>query len=205
MMGLAAMQALLFAYYRASMKFERHGIVMPALISIVAYFVVVSLLQFITQNVLIAIALSLASIAVFGYLLRGVEDNKIKEMARPGVGVLLIRAIVAAMIILAVIESAYLVVPKWAGLFSAFPTTVFPLLLIVHYTYGKKHVQTIIKNVSVGLSTVVAYSLTVSVAYPMVGMYYGTVAAYGAAFVVCMLIYLFYLNRDRGRAKSRRQ
>ncbi|MDE1859790.1 MAG: hypothetical protein KGH67_04650, partial [Candidatus Micrarchaeota archaeon] len=183
-MGLVAMQVLLFSYYKASSKFKKHNIVLSALVSIAAYFVTVYFLQFITQNIVIALVLSCASVVFFGYLFKDIENTKIRQSTRTSIPVLLVRAIAAAVIILIVIESASLVGPKWSGLFSAFPTTTFPLLLIIHYTYDKKHVQTIIKNVPVGLSSLIAYSLTVSLAYPIIGIYYGTVAAYLVAFVV---------------------
>ena len=75
--------------------------------------------------------------------------------------ILLIRALVAATIILLVIGAGTLVGPKWAGLFSAFPCTFLPLILIVHYTYDREHVHTIIKNVPRGLGAVIIYVLTV--------------------------------------------
>ena len=58
--------------------------------------------------------------------------------------------LLAGFIILAIIATAQLVGSRWAGLLSAFPSTLFPLILIVHLSYDKTHVHTIIKNVPTG-------------------------------------------------------
>ena len=54
--------------------------------------------------------------------------------------------LLAGFIILAIITTAKLVGSRWAGLLSAFPSTLFPLILIVHLSYDKTHVHTIIKK-----------------------------------------------------------
>jgi hypothetical protein len=101
------------------------------------------------------------------------------------------RALFAASIILLITGIAKLVGPTWSGLFSAFPTTLFPLMLIVHFTYDKKHVHTIIKNVPVGIFSLVLYSLAVSIVYPLYGIYWGTLISFGVATTYLLLYHLF--------------
>jgi hypothetical protein len=193
--GLVAMQSLLYVYYKSSMAFGK-GLLLPAALSVIGYFLVVLLLQAFALDRLEAVLLSVLSIFLFTYLFREIEDSKIKDRVRIGSAVLFGRAVVAAAIIIAVTWTAALAGPKLSGLFSAFPTTVFPLILIIHYTYGTKPVHTIIRNFPTGLAATLAYSLTVSFAYPAFGVYLGTVAAYAAAFVVCALIYILHLRKD---------
>ncbi len=64
------------------------------------------------------------------------------------------------------------------------------MILIVHFTYDRKHVHTIIKNVPHGLGTLIIYSLTVSLAYPAYGIYIGTVVSFLAA-TVYLIVYRF--------------
>ncbi len=198
MAGLIAMQSLLFVYYKASAALGKNSLLLSAGLSVIGYFLVVCLLQFLVLNVLVAVLLPLISIILFAYLFREIEDSKIETRVTLGPGVLLGRAVAAAAIILAVTGTAALVGPKWAGLFSAFPTTVFPLLLIVHHAYGAKPVHTIIRNFPTGLASTLAYSLIVSLAYPAFGIYWGTAAAYAAALVVCALIYLAHMRKGQG-------
>lgn len=190
--GLVAMQILLFAYYKSTTHFKKYSLPLSALFSVVAYFVTVFVLKFIVRDMLVAVVLPLVSIIVFTFLFKEIENMKIQRPTPLSAKVLLSRAFVAAIIILVIIESAALVGPEWAGLFTAFPTTTFPLILIVHNTYGSKPVHTIIKNFPVGLVSLIAYSLTVSFAYPLFGIYLGTLAAFIAAFIVCLAIYFWH-------------
>ena len=88
---------------------------------------------------------------------------------------------------------------KWAGLFSAFPITLFPLILIVHITYDKEHVHTIIKNFPVGLGALIVYSLSVYKSYPIWGIYLGT-----AVSLMMSTVYLFGLFAVIGMVKMKK-
>jgi len=91
--------------------------------------------------------------------------------------------LLAGFIILAIIATAKLVGSRWAGLLSAFPSTLFPLILIVHLSYDKTHVHTIIKNFPQGLGSLITYTLCVSIVYPASGIYIGTLISLAAASV----------------------
>ena len=84
-----------------------------------------------------------------------------------------------------------MVVSTWAGLFSAFPTTTFPLILIVHYTYEARHVHTIIKNIPKGLGAIIIYSSGVFIFYPLCGVVVGTLLSlviaslYSIGYIFC--------------------
>jgi hypothetical protein len=66
---------------------------------------------------------------------RRIPNVKIRQRIRLGVNVALLRAVFAALVILAITTMAGAVGPRWAGLFSAFPITMLPLLVIVQFTY----------------------------------------------------------------------
>jgi len=195
MIGLVAMQALLLAYYLASRRFAKHALLLSAFFSILGYLIVAYLLHFLVLDPLFAVLLPLASIPVFIYLFRGIENSRIKTPIKIGPAVILGRAVAAALIILGVTEAARFVGPAWAGLLTAFPTTTFPLLLIVHRTYDVEHVHTIIKNFPRGLASLIAYSLAVSLAYPVLGLYWGTAAAFASALAVCIVLYMIHLKK----------
>ncbi|MDO8339909.1 MAG: hypothetical protein Q7T16_04605 [Candidatus Burarchaeum sp.] len=197
MEGIVAMLSVLFIYYKTSAAFKRHGLALSAIFSVAGYFVAIYLLHFLNLNAVGAVLLPLAAIVLSTYLFREIRDSKVTERIRLGFGVLFARAVAAAAIILAVIGTAGLAGPEWAGLFTAFPTTTFPLILIIHYTYGEKQVHTIIKHFPVGLASLIAYSLVVSLAYPVIGIYYGTAAAFASAFLVCIFIYLLHMQKGR--------
>jgi uncharacterized membrane protein (GlpM family) len=190
LIGLLAMQSFLFAYYKASNRFKTHTIVLSALSALAVYLLVAYAIDLIEMGIVMAAIVSLISIFAFYYLYRNIKDARIKSRIRLTPDVMALRGIAAAAIIVGVIEIAAFVGPAWAGLLAAFPTTTFPLILIIHRTYGKKPVHTIIKNFQVGLGSVIAYALTVSLAYPVAGIWYGTAMALAAALAACFVIYL---------------
>lgn len=194
MIGLTAMQAFIYFYYKLSLKFN---IFITSLIAIAGYFVVIWLLHFIELNKLIMVLIPVASIFLFLYLFKPIRNIKIENKVQLNYKVLVIRALFAASIILLITGTARVVGPTWSGLFSAFPTTLFPLMLIVHFTYDKKHVHTIIKNVPVGIFSLVLYSLAVSIVYPIYGIYWGTLISFGAATLYMGLYQIFQMYRGR--------
>ena len=128
-----------------------------------------------------AFALPALSIVVFTFLVRDIPDVRIDNRVRMSLKLLLVRALFAATTIVFIISTAKLVGPTWAGLFSAFPNIMLPLMVIIQFTYSPEHVHVIIKNVPQGLACLVLYSLAVSVCYPVYGIVPGTVMAYGIA------------------------
>ena len=124
---------------------------------------------------------------MFVYLFRQIKNTTIRDRVKLTPGILFLRAILAGFLILIIIATARSVGARWAGLFSAFPSTLFPLILIVHLTYDKTHVHTIIKNFPMGLGSLITYSLCVSIVYPASGIYIGTVISLAAASVYLLL------------------
>jgi hypothetical protein len=60
-------------------------------------------------------------------------------------------------------------------------------MLIVHITYDKSHVHTIIKNFPRGLGALIAYTVSVSLLYPLAGVGWGTLLSFGAATLYLMV------------------
>lgn len=184
--GMVALQFFIYVYYKTSEVFEKYTIIISSLFSIAAYILVISLLYIANVGLIGSVLLSIISIPAFIHLFRKIEDTKIKRKIELDSKTLVFRAIIASTIILFVINLAGIVGPKWAGLFSAFPTTLFPLILITHYTYEKKYVHTIIKNVPYGILSVVMYSIGVFYLYPLIGVYAGTFVSY-----LLVILYIF--------------
>lgn len=84
---------------------------------------------------------------------------------------------------------------------------MLPFVLIIHFTYDKKHVYAILENVPKGIGSLVVYSLAVSVTYPTYGVYGGTLIAYALATTYLVLIHLkillvFRTVQSPGRASK---
>ena len=181
MMGLVATQSFVYFYFRASLFFKRFSILGSCVFAIAGYFVVIWLLHFIRPDKILAVSIPVASVFLFVYLFKEVKNATIQNKITLTPKILFFRAFLAAFILLIITGTAKFVGPGWAGLFSAFPITLLPLILIVHLTYDKEHVHTIIKNFPLGLGSLIIYSLCVSIAYPINGIYAGTLISFAAA------------------------
>ena len=196
MTGLVATQAFVYCYFKSSLYFKKFSIVTSSVFAIIGYFLVAWLLYYIRLNKYLAALIPIASIFVFIYLFRRIQNATIQERAQLTPRILFLRAFLAGFMILIIIGTAKFVGYRWAGLFSAFPSTLFPLILIVHLTYDKAHVHTIIKNFPMGLGSLITYSLCVSIVYPASGIYMGTVISLAAASIY-LLVYRLVAVRFR--------
>lgn len=178
MIGLTASLAFVYFYYKASKYFRNFNIFLSSLVAIIGYFAIIWMLHFVELNKFVAIFIPIIASFLFIHLFREIKNVKIKKKVKLNHKVLFLRALFAASIILLITSIPHLVGSTWAGLFSAFPTTLFPLMLIVHYTYDTKHVHTIIKNVPVGMFSLILYSLVISIVYPIYGIYWGTIISF---------------------------
>lgn len=180
MVGLVAFQLFMFFYYVVSDNIKKRVILVSSIIAFAGYFSLLLIFHSIDLPFFVAAVLPIASIPLFIYLFRKIPEVKVARITLSPY-VLLVRALIAGTIITGITLAAYVIGPTWSGLLSAFPTTVFPLILILHFTYGKKPVHVVLKNVPPGLVSVVFFALTVYFAYPRVGIWWGTLMAFGAA------------------------
>ena len=193
--GLVASQFFIYIYYRVSLK---HSILTTLVLSILGYVIAIGLLHFIPLKNYLLFILPAVSIVVFTVLFKPIKNEINKKKIKLNVPTILLRGLAASVMVLLITSAARLIGPVWSGLFSSFPTTLLPLMLIVHLTYDTKHVHTIIKNVPIGNVALVLYSLTVALMYPPLGIYLGTAAALGAA-TMYLIGYQVAVQRIRTR------
>jgi len=194
--GLAATVAFVGGYLAglnlAEGRRRPTAIILAILPALAAYGLTAWMLSRIPMTWISAPVIAAGSMLVAGHLFRRIPDAAIRQTIRLGPGVTLVRAAFAALVILAITGAARLVGPRWAGLFSAFPITMLPLLAIIQFSYQPAHVRTIIKNVPRGLGALLVYTLVVATSYVACGIGWGTVLGYLAA--TLYLFVLEYLN-----------
>ena len=193
--GLVGELIFLFCYFKTSaFAKSKQDITTPSLGALGGFFISVWLIHFIHLNALVAILIFFTAIIIFGYLFRTIPDVRITEKIKLPPIVVLLRGILAAGIVLIITGIARMIGPTWAGLLGAFPTTLFPLILIIHWTYGKEYAHTFIKHVPRGLGSLLIYLICVITLYPFWGVYWGTAASLGAA-----TIYLIIYNQIQNK------
>lgn len=199
LVGMFSMQIFIFLYLKVSDKNTKFNIFLSSFIATIGYLIVILVLKQFQFNILTVFFVPLISIPLFLYLFRNVNESKIKNAVKLGPTVLTLRAVIATLVILAITSTANLVGPAWAGLLSAFPTTLYPLILIIHSTYGKEHVHTIIKNVPKGQWSMILYIVGIFFTYPSFGIYIGTIISY--SLVITYLLLLFIINKMNNHIK----
>lgn len=181
MIGLVGSLSLVYIYYISSKFFTKYSMLFSILFSLLGYFMVVWILHFIEINKYLAILIPAAFSFLCIYLFKDIENVTIQTKVKLNYKIIFIRAFFASLLILVITTVPRFVGSTWAGLFSAFPVTLFPLLLIIHFTYSKEHVHSVIKNVPIGIFSLIIYSLIVSIVYPLYGIYFGTLIALAGA------------------------
>ncbi len=198
MPGLISTQAFVYFYYRASRFSGRFTILYSSVIAIVGFLAVGGIIQLFRPNMGAALLAPIVSIFFFIWLFKRIKNEQIRQPVAFSSRVFGLRAGLAAIIVVVITGMGKVVGPQWAGVLSAFPSTLFPLLIIVHLTYDIEHVTTIIKNFPWGLGSIIVYAFIVSLAYPTWGIFSGTVLAFSGATLYLVLLQItatFYTHR----------
>ena len=91
---------------------------------------------------------------------------------------LLGRALLTGIIILAITGSAVHVGSRWSGIFTAFPATILPVALILHSHYGAEILCSLFRELPMGMLAIVVFSLAIAWSYPLMGIGFGTACSY---------------------------
>ncbi|UTJ05645.1 hypothetical protein [Arcobacter roscoffensis] len=185
--GLFAALAFCIGYYISTFYKGKLEISMSLLISFLSYLLIAYIISFIPPHIiftpLIVIILMLISSVYFAKK----QNHSIEKKEKVSFLDLLFRSIITIGIFLIVSSLPKYVDPNLAGIFSAFPTILLPLLLIIHFRHSNLQARTIIKNTPFGLSSVVIYSLVVFYTYEPYGILIGTVLAFVASVVYILI------------------
>lgn len=189
LVGLIALQLFLFCYYLGGIRARKHILLFSIVSGLTGYALAILLLSRFSFAILPAVILSGVSLVIFRVLFSHIPSSKITSQLKPTSTLILGRAGMAALIISIITGIAGFVGHTWAGLLSTFPSTIFPLILIIHLSYGAQYAHSIIKHVPVGLGSVLIYSLTLYTCYPRVGLHSGILIAFCGVLLYFLLYY----------------
>lgn len=141
------------------------------------------------------LALPVVTLAMFAVskAMKSLPNTPITERVRFGPGVVMFRAVTATLAILVVTGVANSVGPQWTGILTAYPLTLFPLIVVIHVAYRGEQIAAVLKHVPLGLGSVLSFCVTVSYTLPALGLALGVATGYAAAF--CYLAALSYFTR----------
>jgi uncharacterized membrane protein (GlpM family) len=198
--GLSASLVFVYFYYRVSAMISRQQVLISALASTGAFLVAAKILSQFDLNLVKGFAITTGFVMFFLFQFRKIPNVLVRNKVRFTPFVLIARALAAASLILLVTGLAKTVGPNWSGILSAFPITLFPLLVLIHFTYGKEQVHTIIKNFPLGLGALMVYVVSVHFLYPPLGVGVGTVLSFVAATLYLVGFSVVSSQRRRKRA-----
>ncbi len=182
--GMPAMLTFLLVFWQVSARWPKAALVLAPLCACLGFFSVAALLHAVNLPPVTAILLSVGLVMVFQRLFQYIPEAVISQRIRLGWGALAFRALVAAGTVLAITGAAHIVGPIWAGLLTSFPVTVFPLIIILTFTYGPGPAQAVVKHIPRGLWALMAYTLTLWLTVPAWGVLWSTLAGLAAALLL---------------------
>lgn len=183
--GLFAALAFSYGYYLSTFYKGKFEIFLSLSISFISYLIIALVLSQIPPHIvftpLIVIVLMVGSSIYFAKK----ENFAINKNIKTSVSDILFRSALTITIFLFVTTLPKVAPANIAGIFSAFPTILLPLLLIIHFRHSNLQARTIIKNTPFGLSSIVIYSLIVYLTYSKIGIFLGTIIA-----LTCSVLYV---------------
>ena len=105
---------------------------------------------------------------------------------------LLIRGLMAGITISILTEIASIAGSRWAGILSSFPSTLFALLVVLHFEEQKNLYPSVIYGFSFSVSTLLIFYIASWYLLPKLGLNLGFVAIYFIS-----ISYLFLLNKNK--------
>lgn len=200
--GIASFSATIafaIAYYLGSSRFVRWSAAAGALTGLATFIMAALVLSMIPFTLGSATVLTLCTIGLAVWLSRAIELKPVEKPVRYTPRLLIVRAGVAAILIVGIISLAEMLGPRWTGLLTGFPTIVLPTLLIIHLTYGAAQTHAIIRNFPVGLGSIILYIVSVPITFPLWGVYGGTAASLALSFLYLAVVALIGGPRSASR------
>ncbi len=199
--GLAANVVLAYSYARLSARFGTgaQAVFGAAIGAVAAFLALAALLNLIAPGPLLAIALTLATIATIRWLLRGFQVGEMATRPRAGFGELLARAALAGAIVVLITGLAALIGPGWSGLLAGFPVVTFPLLLILHLRHGPGPVGAVVRHYPFGILSLLVFTISVHWAFGALGVGLGTLFGLAASLAYLAAASLLQVRLARWR------
>lgn len=101
---------------------------------------------------------------------------------------IVIRGLVSGVIIAAITGTASMVGSKWAGIFSAFPSMTYVLILVLHFEEGDNMYPSIIYGFSYSVSTLAVFYILCWFMLPVLGLKHGFIVVYALCIVFLLAV-----------------
>ena len=147
-------------------------------LALIVYFVVAAVVASVPWTFFMAILFLLITTSVINLQLRAIPSGAKSKSVKITPGVLFVRAVLASLVVIGVTEMVDLVGPKWAGVFSPFPVTLVPLLVILHSNHGRAAAFAMIRGFGISFLSTGIYLACVTKLFPDLGVLYATLVGF---------------------------
>lgn len=177
---------LVFIYLYAFSAAKRRiggikGVIVPSLLANGGYALSAWLMSFTAIPLQYSIPMIAVCLFLASRLMRSLPNTPIMARVSFGWRVMAFRAGMATAAILLITGIAGNVGAQWTGLLTAFPITLYPLILVLHITYAGEEIAAVLKHVPAGLGGVVSFCVTAAFSLPAFGLGVGAGLAFLAA------------------------
>jgi len=190
--GMCATIPVYFAYLVAAdrIKGPRLASIATGVIAAFAAFAIaIALIGLLPLTRLTALPFAALVCFVAARLVRRLPDTAPLARIRPSTGLLLARASVSAAMVIGITAAAHALGPKWSGLVAGFPANSLPVLTILHFHYGPRTIEPMVKLWPPGAFGICLFNLAASLTLPRLGLLGSLIVSY-----VVDLAYLVALN-----------
>ncbi len=180
--GLASSVLFCTVYLLAAMRISTSrlaAIAISSALAVAAFFVSGAVIRSINLTVLRGTVLFLTVATINIYVLRWLVENRPLKKSEPlGLKGLVLRGFIAGLIIVGVTMAAPLAGSRWAGILSSFPSTLYALLVIVHYETGNDLYPAIIRGFAHSVPALAVFYIGCAEMIPLLGLNAGFVTVY---------------------------
>jgi hypothetical protein len=172
----------------------KQGLIRSVIISLFSWFVTAYLVSFLPELNWFqgGMIYSILTLLLFLYLEK-FRDYKYlpKSNKKYSVMQIIIRAIFAGSIVALIVMLSKILDPFWVGIFSAFPAVLLASMVILVINQSIAFAESTGKLLILSSSNIVVYAFVVFIAYPEIGIIWGTVSALASSFL--WVIFINYL------------
>lgn len=193
--GLSSAVLFCFFYMLGGKIFENRSkilsIIMSTLFGFAAFLFMGYWLQKIEftlpLSVMIFIAAFILNIIFIGKIKIKTSESK-KEKKPVSLLALIVRGIMVGFIVIAITGVASIAGNKWAGVLNSFPSTMFSLVLVLHFEEGNNFFPSVIYGFSYSISALMMFYIFCWYILPTFGLNLGYVIVYLGSF---LFLYIF--------------
>lgn len=167
--AIATIIAFAFTYYAISFIRSRFSVLISSFSGVAGYFCAAFIFSKLDVSFTIGMLISLFTIVLFAVVFFSAKNQQIEDRTPMTFGTISFRAGLATVFVLIITGLAETLGSLWSGLLTGFPMTMLPFLIIIHASYPAHYVQDVIRNIPLGLGSLLTFLIVAKFTIPTTG------------------------------------